>query len=312
MSYHITIDGGTTNTRISLTKDEKILSTIKISLGAFSSLDNKDGLKNEIKASIDSLLKSFSVEYEDVEYVLASGMITSEFGICPIDHIMAPAGLEELGRNVKRTMLQEICPIPFMFVRGVKFTCETPELADMMRGEETELMGIIRSGEDCVYILPGSHSKVIKVNSDGKIERFSTLLTGEMIKAISEGTILKDAIDLGCDKTDSEYLLKGYEFCREHGVNKALFKVRILKNVFSATSVQTYSFFLGVVLADEIREVEKYDAKKVVIGGRRQLREATAQILKNISEKEIEVLSEEDVSTSVTKGLFEIYRCSLK
>lgn len=309
MAHYITIDGGTSNTRVSLTRDEDVISTLRISLGAFSVLDNKSALKEAIKSAIDSLLSISKKSYEDIECILASGMITSEFGLCPLDHINVPAGLGKLHQNMERVILDEICPVPFMFVRGVKCIGDSLEDTDMMRGEETELMGIMTDSErECIYILPGSHSKVIRVNPDREIETFSTLLTGEMVKAISDDTILKDAIDLKCKNIDYEYLLKGYKFCKEHGINKSLFKVRILKNVFSAGSSQLYSFFLGIILTDEIKEVEKYDAPLVVIGGKHQLKEATAAILREVSSKEIIVLSDEQVDQSVTKGLMKIYK----
>ena len=59
--------------------------------------------------------------------------------------------------------IKEISDIPFVFMRGVKTDDEDIDGFDMMRGEETELMGIKKKkyGE-CIYVLPGSHSKIIK------------------------------------------------------------------------------------------------------------------------------------------------------
>ena len=46
MIFYITIDGGTTNTRINLVKDRQIIDNVKLSVGARSTIDNKDLLKN--------------------------------------------------------------------------------------------------------------------------------------------------------------------------------------------------------------------------------------------------------------------------
>jgi 2-dehydro-3-deoxygalactonokinase len=176
----------------------------------------------------------------------------------------------------------------------------------MMRGEETELMGILQDGK-CAYVLPGSHSKIIFTDDNGNITEFATLLTGELIYALSTDTILKDAVDLSLDTYDKEYLEKGYEYCKENGINEALFKVRILKNLFGATSEQCYGFFLGVALCGEIEKILKANAPAIVIGGKKQLKEATAYLLSKYSSSAIKQLSEEEVNSSSSLGAIRIY-----
>lgn len=81
------------------------------------------------------------------------------------------------------------------------------ENTDMMRGEETEFIGLsekLQSG--CIYVLPGSHSKLIKTDEQGRISSFVTTLTGEMIFALSQSTILKDAVDFSQTETDFEWI----------------------------------------------------------------------------------------------------------
>ena len=52
MSFYITIDGGTTNTRISLVKNKVIIDKIKLNIGARDGIENKNLLKIEIKSAI--------------------------------------------------------------------------------------------------------------------------------------------------------------------------------------------------------------------------------------------------------------------
>ena len=178
----------------------------------------------------------------------------------------------------------------------------------MMRGEETELMGILRDeGESGVYILPGSHSKVIRTDANGRITAFSTLLTGEMTQALAQNTILKDAVDLSTNEIDPKSLLAGFDLCREQGLNKALFKTRVLKNLFGGTPRETYSFFLGAVLCPEIEEILRYDTETVIIGGREQLKEALACLLSHTTQKRIVTLSREEVDRSVPLGMLRVF-----
>ena len=308
MNCFITVDGGTTNTRVSLVRDEQILDTKKIALGARAGIDGKEALAEALKDAVNSLLQTHGLTEADVERILASGMITSEFGLYTLPHLPVPAGIKELHNGMKEVALEEISSIPFCFIPGVKMLGEDFLSSDMIRGEETELMGILdKSFGDCVYVLPGSHSKVIKTDGEGKIEHFSTLLSGEMAQALSQNTILKGAVDLSVDLIDDEYLKKGYFYCREHGINQSLFKARILKVLFGGSPGEIYSFFLGAVLCGEIGEILRYSAKTVVLGGKKQLREALAVISKEIGGMKVVVLSEDEVETSVMCGMLRIY-----
>lgn len=308
VSIYITIDGGTTNTRVTLVKNEKITDTIKLNIGARAGIDDKTLLKTELKKAICTILKEHELCEKDIVCIIASGMITSEFGLCNLEHIKAPAGINELHDSMEKMQISEIAEIPFVFIRGVKMQADDFEKTDMMRGEETELMGMINPAYgNCVYILPGSHSKIIKVDETGRICDFSTMLTGEMIAALSGNTILKDAVDLSVSDINSEYLLKGYDFCKQEGINKALFKVRILKNIFKCNKTETYSFFIGIILCGEIEKITECNAETVVIGGKSQIKKAITEILKNRDNKKIISLDENAAEVSTTLGAVKIF-----
>ena len=305
---YVTVDGGTTNTRINLIKDRRFIDSIKLNVGARKSIESKDGLREGIRNGIRSLLERNGVSESEVICVLASGMITSEFGLCQLDHIKAPAGVSQLHESMATVMLEDISSVPFVFIRGVKTCGQSYEELDVMRGEETELMGIVDAAYgECIYVLPGSHSKIIRVNEQGQISDFSTMLTGEMIGALAGQTILRDAVDLKEADIDSEYLLRGYELCLREGINKALFKVRILKSYMGGNKNQVYSFFLGAVLAPEIKVILESDTSTVVIGGRSQIKRAMGEILSACEGKRAVLLDEETVMMSTSLGAIRIF-----
>lgn len=309
MKYYITVDGGTTNTRVTLVKNGDALKTVRISLGARASINDPHALPTALRNAIAALLQEFCLTESDVTRILASGMITSEFGLCSLPHVQAPAGIRELQDSMHEITLTEISAIPFVFIRGIKSVGDTVAETDIMRGEETELMGLLPSAptQNTLYVLPGSHSKLIETDECGRIFRFSTMLTGEMIAALSEGTILKDAIDLSCKDQDHTYLLDGCRYAMERGINEALFKVRILKNLFSRSPKEIYSFFLGAVLASEIQSILQSPTPRVVIGGKAQIKHATETLLKELSDKEIVTVSDADVDRSSSRGAIRIY-----
>ena len=306
MANYITVDGGTTNTRISLVKDFEIKDTMKFNVGAKAGIDNKNLLRETLRDGIRGLLERNDTKEREICRILASGMITSEFGLCKLDHIVAPAGVKELNEAMEEVIFEDISKIPFVFIRGIKMLGDDFAETDMMRGEETEFAGL-SSGKGGVYILPGSHSKVIFADESGRITSFHTMLTGEMMAALSQNTILKDAVDLSMSELSEEYLLKGYEYCRECGINKALFKVRILKNIFGKDADETYSFFVGTILCGEIEEIVKLKPERIVIGGKKQIKKAMYCILKNASDSEVVCIDDKDVDNCVSLGVIRIF-----
>ena len=306
MANYITVDGGTTNTRISLVKDLEIKDTIKFNVGAKAGIDNKNLLRETLRDGIRGLLERNDTKEREICRILASGMITSEFGLCKLDHIVAPAGIKELNESMEEVVFEDISDIPFVFIRGIKMLGDDFAETDMMRGEETEFAGL-SSGKGGVYILPGSHSKVIFADESGRITSFHTMLTGEMMAALSQNTILKDAVDLSASELSEEYLLKGYNYCRECGINKALFKVRILKNIFGKDADETYSFFVGTILCGEIEEIVKLKPERIVIGGKKQIKKAMYCILKNASDAEVVCIDDKDVDNCVSLGAIRIF-----
>ena len=308
MNIYITLDGGTTYTRLTLVKDGCAEDRISLGVGVQKNIGEKGILEEKIKQGIETLLLKNSIFDGDVSAIIASGMVTSEFGLCNLPHVTAPAGLSELHSTIERRALPEISGITFAFIRGVKRESSDMADFDVMRGEETELSGIYSPeyGE-AIYVLPGSHSKIIKTDAWGRITDFSTMLTGEMIKSLAENTILKGAIELSEAKIVDEYLLRGYDFTANEGINKALFKVRVLKNFFGATGDEAYSFFIGAVLCGELREIIENGTKTVVIGGRRQLRFAMGQILEQRSDKRVILLDDNTVDLSTAVGAVRIF-----
>ena len=304
MSIYISVDSGTTNTRIALVKDNKIIKTLKYNVGASKSIGDGTLLKNALKEGISKLLAENNLTEKNVTKIIASGMITSEFGLVGIPHLELPVGKEDLSKNLFEKSFPEISSVPFTFVRGIKSFDGNFENTDMVRGEETEIMGILK-GEG-IYLLAGSHTKLISVDKEEKIVAVKTLLTGELIAAVSGNTILKDAIDLSASGLTEEYLLAGYNYAAEKGIGDALFKVRILKNLFNKTSSEVYSFFMGAILSDDINAVLNSGINRVVISGTKYIRTPIAIILRKISNLNITEISETESEQATVRGQINI------
>ena len=78
-----------------------------------------------------------------------------------------------------------------------------PIAPDVMRGEETQLLGVLGmdAAGDALVCMPGTHSKWVKANG-GTVERFATFMTGELFDAVSRETILSHAVTGADDAVD--------------------------------------------------------------------------------------------------------------
>ena len=305
----LTIDGGITNTRICLVRRGEITDMLKLRVGVRTNLDGSDYLKREVKQGIASILERNGLSFGDVGAIVASGMITSENGLLEVPHIPAPAGARELADAMKQAFLPEICPIPFLFVPGIRTAGARPLDTDVIRGEETECIGLMELAgfHSGLLLLPGSHSKAISLR-EGWIEGFSTFLSGEMFSALRENTILKASVSLEGTEPVEEYLRLGYEYCEREGVNKSLFKVRVLARFLHAAADRVYSFFSGVLLHDEIRSLLRRSCGSIYIGGQSSLKRMMKMLLEAYSDRPLTVIGDEMCEKAPSAGAAVIFR----
>lgn len=66
---------------------------------------------------------------------------------------------------------------------------------DVMRGEETQLAGLLalEPGFDGIVCLPGTHSKWVELRA-GRVERFRTFMTGELFGLLAGQSVLRHAV----------------------------------------------------------------------------------------------------------------------
>ena len=90
--------------------------------------------------------------------VIASGMITSRNGWCETPYLPLPLRADDLAAALTRLTTKNGRIIHF--VTGAARNPDT-DLPDVMRGEETELVGHLAAGgaDSGVFVLPGTHSK---------------------------------------------------------------------------------------------------------------------------------------------------------
>jgi 2-dehydro-3-deoxygalactonokinase len=97
---------------------------------------------------------------------------------------------------------------------------------DVMRGEETQLLGVTEPDFTGVVCIPGTHSKWIRIEA-GVVVEFSTYMTGELFAVISEHSILAHAIEMSAP-LDSQAFRDGVAMAQAAptGLTTSLFRLR--------------------------------------------------------------------------------------
>ncbi|MBN9044356.1 MAG: 2-dehydro-3-deoxygalactonokinase [Rhizobiales bacterium] len=121
--------------------------------------------------------------------VAICGMAGSRTGWIEAPYMDLPAGLE--------TIVAAAVPVPaqrrIIMLPGVARRDETAP--DVMRGEETQLLGLVRAGfRNAVVVMPGTHSKWARL-ADGVLADYRTFMTGELFALLKEKSVLVAALE---------------------------------------------------------------------------------------------------------------------
>ncbi|WP_159567272.1 2-dehydro-3-deoxygalactonokinase [Budvicia diplopodorum] len=265
--FIVTIDSGTTNTRVRVWKNKKVIAEAGESVGLRDTArtGNRATLTAGVKLALDRALAQ--VEGCTVEQcvMVASGMITAEAGLCPIPHLHAPISLGELAQGAIACDIPEISPQPVWFIPGIKnavtdVTADNLDAMDVMRGEEVETFGLLALHDirgPALIVLPGSHSKFIRVDEQQRIISSATTMAGELLDVLTHQTILANSLDSQfATELDGEYLQKGAASCHEVGFARSCFSVRLLDLFTTASHNQKASYLLGATLCSDIQAMK--------------------------------------------------------
>ena len=122
--------------------------------------------------------------------IVAAGMVGSRQGWREVAYAPCPAGLQELAAGVLAVDAARGRAVHL--VPGIVRPGAVDDFPDVMRGEETQILGDLaagRTGAEMCYVLPGTHSKWAWCQG-GRITRFATYMTGEVYDVLVRHSIL--------------------------------------------------------------------------------------------------------------------------
>jgi 2-dehydro-3-deoxygalactonokinase len=298
MTIILTIDTGTTNTRVTLWKHKDVIAHSATEIGVRNTAisGNLQALKAGVRDTIAATLKLANLTADDVDLVVGSGMISSNVGLFELPHIPAPAGLQQLARGMVPVTLPDVFPKPIYLVPGVRNVVENIglhncEAMDMMRGEEVEVMGIIEQlgiTGPAMLIMPGSHSKFVCIDDKNNIVGCVTTLAGELLYVITHNTILAQSLESDfAEFINPEMLLAGAKSAQTIGLGRTCFNVRTLDQFTIYQRNDRANFLLGAILGADLLTLKNSTAVKmmpgtpVIVCGKPIMKDALALLIQN-------------------------------
>ncbi|NLJ80970.1 MAG: hypothetical protein GX335_08100 [Firmicutes bacterium] len=304
--YIATIDCGTTNSQVYiLNQDLEVVSKKKEKIGVKDTTIRGSNLilKQGLVKLFESALFEAGLKIGDIKFAVAFGMITSEIGLMEIPHLWAPAGLDELSESVIPIEDRSIFPleIPLLFIAGIKNRYPSGpgyrqvRSADFMRGEETQMMGLLELyptlSLPLTAVVLSSHTKYIGINQEKKIIGSSTTISGQIFEAIKERTFIGKSIQSpeGKKKEDffeTEVIEAAYHSVLNTGFLRTVMMPRFLEVLLQQPWFVRELFFDATIVAEDLLALNDFDllglSKKgpfVLIGHKRRC-EVFAYLLK--------------------------------
>jgi len=315
---HLAADTGTTNTTIWLVENNRILREIRRPVGVRNT--SIAGDRALLEATLREAIKCLAKQAPSPpRFVLAAGMITSSLGLLEVPHVLAPVDADTLSRHVRMKTFPAVGPWPFFMVPGVRINrppCNLTnvERSDIIRGEETEIVGLLarrNPGKPWLFLHLGSHAKAIQIDGRGRIVNSTSTLSGECLQALRTQTILASRLaHLKPAKLTKRFFQQGYRYAKLNGLLRALFMVRLLEENPRYRPAQLYSFLLGALVFSDLHAFESRGLlnsrrNPILLSGHPDMLAAWSLMLQK-KQHEVEIVSQQERIAAFLAGLCRI------
>lgn len=224
----LAVDWGTTNRRVFVIEQGRVVRT------------RRDGKGVTAVADFPAEGAAMRAAFGDLPMLMA-GMVGSNLGWASAPYVAAPTGISDLAAALHRIDARTA------IVPGVSVTGP----ADVMRGEEVQLLGAVEAGlvpRDALLVQPGTHCKWAEVEH-GRIARFTTAMTGELFALLRGHGLL--AAQLSAEVTRGEAFLAGVAEGGKRDIAASLFGIRAAKLLGERDDDDAASYASGLLIGSD-------------------------------------------------------------
>jgi 2-dehydro-3-deoxygalactonokinase len=185
----------------------------------------------------------------DVPVVMA-GMVGSNAGWLSVPYLSCPVALGELSSRLTRVE-DKAWIVPGLSV-------ERADNYNVMRGEETQLLGAVELQPAPLYVMPGTHAKWVQVEQDRVLD-FRTVITGELHHLLLKQSLI--GAGLPEQQENATAFREGLQVgSNDSAILSRLFEVRA-SHVLGARDRRHISDFLsGLLIGHEVALMTQHHA----------------------------------------------------
>lgn len=226
----------------------------------------EQGIAKITRIEIADIIEQLVLKWPEEQHnMYCSGMIGSNLGWETLSYIQCPVVPEGFSLTLPQMNIGE-----HILHVSPGLTCNAPyHLPDVMRGEEMLYLGYLYQQNDYVnttgiVCIPGKHSKWLSVKN-GVAEYFSTVMTGDILFAMSKNGLLKSHLNGLVE--DAGAFLEGVNNAKSgDGLSRLLFSVRSRVVTNNLINTDATSYAMGLLVGSELADIIKGYAKSFQFG----------------------------------------------
>jgi 2-dehydro-3-deoxygalactonokinase len=281
----IAVDWGTTNRRAYV---------VDGSGKSGAEFEDSKGVLSVAKDGFPAAIAEIRNKLGDKPLIMA-GMIGSNRGWKEAPYVPCPAGLDELAKGIVWAGEREA------IVPGVSYIGNGR--ADVMRGEEVQLLGAIAAGmidQDALVCHPGTHCKWSLIRR-GQLASFQTVMTGEMFSLLKQHSILSDLLQ-GKVEANEAFRAGAQHGWANNDLAADLFAIRARVLLNQAKAEDAASYASGLLIGNDVRiGLSEPLAAQVEVMGRPELTHLYAVAIKDAGRDVIELDGEKTFVAGISK-----------
>lgn len=277
--YFASIDCGSTNSRVYILDEKGNLhgrSERHVGVRDTSIHRTSEYLRKELVEAFYMAVELSGVGIREISFVISAGMITSEIGLLEIPHLWAPVTISDLASHIMKVEDPSVFPVglPLYFVRGIKNRYDPGTAGirnvgslDFMRGEETQMAGLLTEGSflpPLTAVVLSSHTKFISIDQGGAILGSVTTLSGQLYASILKETIIGKSVTEK-DGKEPDFVLDpfvvdcAFDQVRCSGLVRSLLMPRFLDTLISTTASQRKLFYESSIAAEDLEALNSFE-----------------------------------------------------
>ncbi|MDW5501604.1 2-dehydro-3-deoxygalactonokinase [Pseudomonas lundensis] len=209
--------------------------------------------------------------------VVMAGMIGSNAGWQQVPYLPCPTRLTEVAQQL--TAVEQALPYQAWIIPGI--CVEREDNCNVMRGEETQLIGAYAEQPAALYVMPGTHSKWVRMEGD-TLADFRTVMTGELHHLLLRHSLI------GVGLNEQQPAPQAFSLGLETGMNEShivrrLFETRAAHVLGKLEKSAVSDWLSGLLIGNEVAQMQREyplpSGATLTVIGNPQLGERYAQAL---------------------------------